>query len=983
VDRKSASTSSLHFLLLCLIGLVGCSERADFYDADQDGFPAPESGCEVCDCDDMQPTVFPGAVEQINGRDDDCDGVIDDGTAVFDDDGDGFAEYDGDCDDDEAAVNPDADEWCDTIDNDCDWEIDEDDAIDAITWYADADGDSFGDLANTKLACEQPAGYGLDTSDCDDTDPITYPRYGICTDDRFQEEVLQQLVVESSVELCLALNGTALTNLPIGHEVRAAAVEVAQQELLDAVSPEEFQLTNRFRWFESVCGSLTYEGAETLARHPALRYAHFPPKTQAALVDGATLIGAPVLRQAHGLDGTGTTVVLMDTGVDPDLPSLAGRVTLALDCRNGPCRSLEEDDSANPAPTDDHGNVLAEVIVSELANASGNPVGVAPGARLISLKIAEQRGDPVNPPDAIEALDWVGDNHDEFDIRVVLYSSATYGAWDTTTGNVCQPSDLDDTIHEALADLADIQKVVLAPAGNRGFGAPGGNPPGVSFPACHPDVIAVSSVYAGEVPAPQVYDSCADTNPDEVEERDVPCYANRGELLDLYAPAEILDTASSSSADVPVTGTSIAAAFATGAAAVLLSDRAYPDATADTILSVLTAWPEEEPESRIPVLLGADCSDPLAACRPVLDLAHIFSSLEPTDQDGDGHWPTWIVVDDVPGDDCHDGDATIYADAPELCDDLDNDCDGYLGAIELDDDGDGQTECDGDCDDDDPDNLAGNTEVCDGADNDCDGTAADDEFDGDLDGYSPCEGDCDDWDPNRYPGNSETCDGFDNNCNGSVPPGEVDDDLDGFFPCQGDCDDTDNAIFPGATELQDGIDNDCDGLTDETTQIVTFTPAPLLYLCPDKAGGASADCDMWGKGHGGLFVDAEITVSPASTTDIQARVDYYISEASASSSNAGTTAGSYDQAHTGLYTPPGNCTITELLTSPDVSSLYQYGGVNATSFDLETLEFPAGPVSHLIVQGDTDGDDVCNCSIWYETWFSVYFNPISLQLECW
>lgn len=58
-------------------------------------------------------------------------------------DGDGFDELE-DCDDDNADVFPGADELCDGIDSDCDDVIDEE-AGDALNFFADADGDGFGD----------------------------------------------------------------------------------------------------------------------------------------------------------------------------------------------------------------------------------------------------------------------------------------------------------------------------------------------------------------------------------------------------------------------------------------------------------------------------------------------------------------------------------------------------------------------------------------------------------------------------------------------------------------------------------------------------------------------------------------------------------------------------------------------------------------------------------------------------------------------
>jgi len=187
-------------------GLDAVDPSVWYADSDNDGFGNPSLSVTACDppagfvenaldCEDFDPHVSPFALEMCDGEDNDCNGIIDEDTAVDasewyrDADGDGwgselmttvscsmpggFTDNTEDCDDGSALISPSGVEVCNGLDDNCDGAVDEGFEVD--TYYRDADGDTYGDTTEPIVSCMDVPGYSSTDGDCDDSEYWSNP----------------------------------------------------------------------------------------------------------------------------------------------------------------------------------------------------------------------------------------------------------------------------------------------------------------------------------------------------------------------------------------------------------------------------------------------------------------------------------------------------------------------------------------------------------------------------------------------------------------------------------------------------------------------------------------------------------------------------------------------------------------------------------------------------------------------------------------
>jgi len=298
---------------------------------------------------------------------------------------------------------------------------------------------------------------------------------------------------------------------------------------------------------------------------------------------GDQLIHADVTRTL-GYTGKGVTVAVLDTGIDDHNPDLA-RGVVAEHCivepDGCPDGSAEQDGPGSAQDDQGHGSAVADVIAGA---GETDPIGVAPDASLVVVKVADRNG-RTSTQQIVAGLNWVLAHHPE--VKVV---NVSLGSDILFSGDCARLTASLSAYGTAIDALRANGTTVFASAGNRGF------PYSMTSPACIHAAVAVGAVYSRSFGSYTAPDVCRDrtTAPDQVA-----CFSDSSTELDLLAAGAPVEAAGLGSEDLLFAGTSAASAQAAGAAAALL--QAEPALTPDTLVALLrsTGIPITDPRNRL------------------------------------------------------------------------------------------------------------------------------------------------------------------------------------------------------------------------------------------------------------------------------------------------------------------------------------------------------------------------------------------------
>jgi type VII secretion-associated serine protease mycosin len=268
--------------------------------------------------------------------------------------------------------------------------------------------------------------------------------------------------------------------------------------------------------------------------------------------------------------GAGVTVGVVDTGVDPASPKLAGAVDLGRTYRAVPTKSVYARAADGRVDCDGHGTQVAAIIAGRTAPGDDRVSGIAPAARIYPVAI---QGDIAQAPAAL--------------IGAAIRDAADHAS--VVNLSFAQTSNSPEIASAIKYALAHDVVVVAAAANESGAGTAGGA--ANWYPAAYPGVLAVASVSADGSPGVN---------------------AAHGSWISLAAPGDSLTTVTRGGKGyVTVSGTSFATAIVSGAAALLRAR--YPKLSVHEVVARLEHTAVPPGDGSHDEAIGYGIVDPYAA----------------------------------------------------------------------------------------------------------------------------------------------------------------------------------------------------------------------------------------------------------------------------------------------------------------------------------------------------------------------------------
>ena len=258
------------------------------------------------------------------------------------------------------------------------------------------------------------------------------------------------------------------------------------------------------------------------------------------------------LLAAQGDTGQGVTVAVVDTGID-NLPDFSGRLIGGVDLSGG---SGPFQDSYG------HGTFVAGLIAGNGASSNGQYSGEAPGARLVSIKVAGATG-TTHLSTVILGLQWAADHRASYGIKVLNLSLG----YQSNQSTVTNPLD------QAVEAVWNSGIAVVASAGNAGpFNGT------ILSPGDDPMVITVGALDDMATPSPldDEMTNFSSVGPTAVDGWAKPDLVTSGRsVVSLAAPGSTIynnyPSARIGAANFVGSGTSFSSAITSGAAALVLA----------------------------------------------------------------------------------------------------------------------------------------------------------------------------------------------------------------------------------------------------------------------------------------------------------------------------------------------------------------------------------------------------------------------------